>query len=105
VLGNYSRFLRPGSQRIGVTSDTTDLRMSAYLLADDKSAVTIVMNPTNQISTLSLESSGKPIAADGEAYVTSDDESLGRHVVQINSISIPAKSVVTIVTRMSGPTP
>jgi O-glycosyl hydrolase len=90
VLGNYSRFVRPGAQRIKATvSDSTSLLVSAY--KKDQAITIIAINNSKDAINITFDAKIKIV----RSYVTSDIGNL--QPVTINRIiSIPARSVVTL---------
>jgi len=104
VLGNYSRFIRPGYKRVSHTTnrseDLNKLLGSAYLSPDGKRVVSVYVNMTSSQLAVRLNVDGQTTAKDINVYRTSSSENLKR----VNSsfslgkgIAVPAKSVVTIV--------
>ncbi len=122
ALGNYSRFIRPGAVRLGVQAsdssgniiadgctDPYGLMCSAYRNADD-TRVAVVINYSEQpkpFTLLSDDNNGKTTGSTERKwtmYRTSalNDEHIspvGEGVQPGKSITIPARSVVTIVER------
>ncbi len=104
VLGNYSRFIRPGYKRIELTTnkaeDLNKLLGSAFMSADGKRVVMVYVNMQNSQNSVRINVEGQTEAKDINVYRTSETESL-KHVNSAFSlgklIAIPAKSVVTIV--------
>lgn len=102
-LGNFSRFIRPGYQRIGVElnnqkEQSPEFLVSAYQSADKREVVLVLVN--SKINDLKVDFSG-----DGSSYtskslfITSQNKSLEFVEMGIsrNAIVIPARSIVTIV--------
>ena len=104
VLGNYSRFIRPGYKRISHTTNRTEdlnkLLGSAYLSPDGKRIVSVYVNISSTQWAVRLNVDGQTTAKDINVYRTSSSENL-KHINSTytlgKSISIPAKSVVTVV--------
>ena len=100
VLGNYSRFIRPGMKRIGVeSSEDTNLEFSGYKSDDEKQLVFIVQNYKSlasdfQVSIDSLEDYSF------KAYLTSTGEEDNLKLVSSgntgDSLTIPGNSVMTV---------
>lgn len=101
VLGNYSRFIRPGSHRISATladsSLAKDLMVSAYL--QGKELVTVVVNDHADPVTLSLHYKHlQPGRL--RSYTTADGKELEpAAVADDKQITIPARAVVTLTGR------
>ena len=75
VMGNYSKFVRPGFQRVAVTSDTTAL-ISAYRNPAAQDFVIVAANPTAWPVTQTFDLTGCPAVAALDRWVTSDTLSL-----------------------------
>jgi hypothetical protein len=102
TTANYSFFVRPGMKRIDVkpvgqkVSDVeaaTSLMVSSF--TDGKEVVSVIINYTEQDAPLELRLDE---CRKGKVYVTSIDKNLeytGEH--NLNTLSIPARSVVTVV--------
>jgi O-glycosyl hydrolase len=91
ALGNYSRFIRPGAQRIKTTgSDNNALLVSAY--KNTNHTITIVtVNSSKDLMNITLDGKIEKL----RSYITSDAGNLEPIAVN-NIITIPARSVVTI---------
>ena len=104
VLGNYSRFIRPGYKRISHTTNKTEdlntLLGSAYISPDGKRIVTVYVNMSSSQQSVRLNVNGQSAAKEINVYRTSSSENL-KHINSSYTlgklIPIPAKSVVTIV--------
>ncbi len=114
ALGNYSRFIRPGAERIDISaSDSEDsiipdsatdpygLMLSAYRNADG-SVIVVAINYSNIDEEVSIKAKGRNnIPACRKIYITSDNNdsnlSLTEELATDSGINIPARSIVTIV--------
>lgn len=105
ALGNYSRFIRPGYERIAVDINihkqpNSDVLVSAFRSEDKREVVLVVVNSGDNEINVSLTEAGiaKPISS---IYITSEDKSLAHEKIQSEGTryTIPAKSVVTMVTN------
>ncbi len=104
VLGNYSRFIRPGYKRIELTTnkdeDLNKLLGSAFMSEDGKRVVMVYVNMQSSQNSVRIKVDGQSAAKDINVYRTSESESL-KHINSTFSlgrlIAIPAKSVVTVV--------
>ena len=102
IMGNYSRFVRPGYVRIGATAaPATGVTVSAYFGAKDNRVAIVAANtntsPTSQAFTLTNAASGKVTP-----WVTDATNSLVAGSVIIPAAnaftySLPAQSVTTLV--------
>jgi O-glycosyl hydrolase len=95
ALGNYSRFVRPGMQRIKVDYDQArnkGLLLSSY--ADTKSGeiVVVAVNYSEQPEVLSIDG----VAPGSDVYTTSEAENLEKSTSPSSAIKIGRRSVVTI---------
>ena len=105
TTANYSFFVRPGMKRIDVKpvgqklSDVeaaTSMMVSSF--TDGKEVVSVIINYMEQDAPLELRLDE---CRKGKVYVTSIDKNLeytGEH--NLNTLSIPARSVVTVVTDL-----
>ena len=103
VLGNYSRFIRPGYKRIDMTTPQPEslnkLMGSAYLSADGKQLVLVYVN-MGAATGVNINVDGQTQAKSIRLYRTSETENLknitGEYTLG-NRIMIPKKSVSTFV--------
>jgi O-glycosyl hydrolase len=104
ALGNFSRFIRPGAQRITVTSEEVNvnnprgLMISSYMNTDGQ-LVVVAINYSNAESTLRLDLLGKNMS-NVKGYVTgpAQDDNLKPMVMNdLNKLFLPARSIVTLV--------
>ncbi len=106
AFGNYSRFIRPGSVRIGVTSEDINLSnvngimASSYLNEEQHKVITVIINYSNSDTMIKLQPDGGSISS-WQPYITgpASDEKLKPlpAISAPDSITIPKKSVVTLV--------
>ena len=103
VLGNFSRFIRPGYQRVDHATDQSEslnkLIGSAYLSPDGKRLVIVYVN-MGSATGVKINVNGQSSAKDIHLYRTSATENLKNIVGTYalgNRIMIPAKSVNTFV--------
>jgi hypothetical protein len=109
VLGNFSRFVRPGMQRIemqGANHDVDGLMASAFKDNRNRRVVTIYINMGDrprEISLAFVTSSGQRRPGSITPYVTSDrlgDELKPHSQIAADApIPIPARSVVTLISE------
>ena len=101
ALGNYSRFIKAGSKRVGVSitnGKEKQIYISAYL--DNSNLVTVAVNTSEQDIDLDLEVKGsKPNVV--QTYVTSAAYNLSpyKQYKSNQGIRVPAKSITTIVSK------
>jgi len=100
VLGNYSRFVRPGAVRLDVSNDTdpNGVMLSAYRNVDG-SVVVVAINYSNESRAFSLkfDKSLKVEKKKMKAYRTSDVEGENLKPVKVGK-TLPPRSVTTIKT-------
>ncbi len=105
ALGNFSRFIRPGSVRISAAikdledpiKSATSLMISAYKNATDRQLVIVIINITNQKTQIELQSiSG--ISGNYKMYTTSSSKNLQLSTGASSlPIELESRSVSTLV--------
>jgi hypothetical protein len=103
TLGNYSRFIRPGSKRIDClgAADKYSLMASAYKDETNDKLIVVIINVTDEAKDFSFSIDGVDSNFTFTSYITSDI--LGNDLREditfnyLEGITIPAKSVVTLV--------
>lgn len=105
ALGNFSRFIRPGSKRIEVTGNNFDihnpkaLMVSAYVNEQSKQAITVIINSSFTDSSFAIDTKGGEVET-WQPYITSDkteDELKPLSPITAGEIIIPKQSIVTLV--------
>ena len=100
VLGNYSRFIRPGYKRVDVegADEMNALLGSSWISPDSKTLVTVLVNMSRSTRKIDLSLSDKSIES-AKAYVTDKDHDLELDATLQDpaNMEIPARSVVTVV--------
>ncbi|MDJ1472338.1 glycoside hydrolase [Cytophagaceae bacterium DM2B3-1] len=109
ALGNFSRFIRPGSQRVTVTSDNRDVNnvngvmISSYVSADEKQLITVLVNNSNSDANILPQTEGGSVQK-WKPYLTGSgtDETLKplATITAGQAITIPKKSIVTLIGDM-----
>jgi len=106
TLGNYSRFIRPGSQRVSVTgqninvNNVNQLMISSYLDAGNEKVITVLVNNGNSDSSIGIETKGGKVMS-WQPYLTGPNE--GEDLKPLaaidgaDNIIVPKKSIVTLV--------
>jgi glucuronoarabinoxylan endo-1,4-beta-xylanase len=108
TIGNFSRFLRPGFQRVDVTAHGVDgVHVSAFIEGNTDRIVIVAINELASRTTLSLELKGVA-ARTFQCYRTSADEDLARsadvrHQTAIMTIVLPGMSVTSLVGTPAAP--
>lgn len=72
VLGNYSRFIRPGFVRLDTQGGNDVLQVSAYRSADNNRWVIVIINLADQPVDVQLEALNGQLPPRAERYETSD---------------------------------
>ena len=113
VLGNYSRFIRPGYRRISISSTNANLNdndnlnallPSAWISPDQKEIVVVLVNMKRSMQRVSLSLPQSPTAS-VKAYITDKDRNLqlSAAVQSTENIGVPERAVVTVVVSLSSP--
>ncbi|MBX6360590.1 MAG: hypothetical protein IRZ03_10985 [Acidobacterium ailaaui] len=106
ALGNYSRFIRPGMERIDVSisgyidplSAAPSLMVSAYKDEKDKELVIVLVNISSEVKTLELDNNNSFNIKNNlfNTYTTSAVDNLKRSYAKPDSIVVQPKSIVTL---------
>ena len=103
VLGNYSRFIRPGYKRVAVdgADEMNDLMGSSWLSPDENTLVTVLVNMNHTTRNISLSLADKSIESI-KTYVTNkiNNLRLTPALSDASNMEIPARSVVTVVATL-----
>lgn len=102
-LGNYSRFIRPGMQRVDVeylqreSKKTRAYNVMVSAFKDDKIVVVVAVNYSNEVKPLNINLANGENKSQVTTYVTSDDKNLEKVVMDFNKIGLSPRSVTTII--------
>ncbi|WP_240635599.1 glycoside hydrolase [Hymenobacter rigui] len=104
VLGNYSRFVRPGAVRLTAAvegASTTGPLISAYRSPNGRQLITVVVNPAASAADLRLEVAGKSVGR-CQTYVTSATTDLapGAALAAGSTLHLEPQSVTTVVSSL-----
>ncbi len=93
---HYSAFISPGWQRVDVTDDSPDIRMSSYINPYENELTVIIIN-TNASNAIELDLSfpGFSITS-GQVYRTTSSQNCANIGSFSNPITVPARSVTTL---------
>ncbi|HZP51281.1 cellulose binding domain-containing protein [Actinocrinis sp.] len=104
AMANFSRFIRPGANRIGSTSSDGNIQLSAYRNADG-SIIVVALNSNSADTpvTYSLQNTGFT-AGTATPYLTNSASSTAAQApISVGggafSVTVPARSLVTYVIR------
>jgi len=103
-LGNFSRFIRPGMQRVAAVVQGMDnpvtvagsIMASAYKDNNSKQLVVVVVNFSASATTLQLSGVSGLAGNRLNTYLTDASNSLKRSWVAADNIVIPARAIVTL---------
>lgn len=101
ALGNYSRFVTPGMQRISAVSNSAlteeeqfkDLMVSAYYDTTNNKSVVVLINYSEEEKNIDLKSTNLNLDS---AYETSETNSLGYRAINKNQVKLAPKSITTL---------
>jgi O-glycosyl hydrolase len=98
AMGNYSRFIRPGSRRIEVSvGNDPALLVSAYKNEKGDGVVLVIINTSGNAKPLDLTGNALVTGKKIETYTTDHTHSLAKSTKLKDDISIPPRSIVTLV--------
>jgi O-glycosyl hydrolase len=102
VMGQYSKFVRPGAVRVGATSGASDAKVAAFLAGAQE--IVVATNTGTRDLSLQFELGNGPCTSRVDAVRTSETEGM-QTLPSITldrsrfSTTLPAKSVTTFVGR------
>jgi O-glycosyl hydrolase len=94
VLGQWSRFVRPGFVRVEATASDERIRVSGFLSGDGKRLVCVLINPGEKA--IAAEVNGFQVKA-MTVYVTDGQRDLEKAEMERGNLVLAAKSVTTLV--------
>lgn len=100
-LGQFSKFVRPGSVRVeaNLESKIPDIHASAYQRPDGRLTL-VVINSGDQASMLNIERTDQPTTQKWALWRTSEKEDLARLAeLEGSRVRLPARSITTLVAR------
>jgi len=105
VLGQYSRFIRPGYRRIAIdgANEMNALLGSAWLSPDGRQLVCVFVNMSRSMRRIDL-SSAEGTLAGARQYVTDSSNDLQRlkGTVDLSAVELSPRSVTTLVVDING---
>lgn len=96
VLGQWSKFVRPGFTRVEAQTSDRRLKTTAFLSEDGSRLVAVMINPTEEAIPVALQPKGFE-ATRGAIYTTDAERDLAEVASDGRGIEVPAKSVTTVV--------
>jgi hypothetical protein len=110
TVGNYSRFVRPGSYRMDVTNNNPGTSISAYRGTNSGNFAIVAINPIPTVVTQIFNLTNFPTVASVTPWITSSNLSLAsQSAVSVTNNSftyqLPASSVVTFAGQQHSNTP
>ena len=97
ALGNYSRFIRPGMQRIEVGTSSPEIYVSGFKYPNKNITVLVFVNTTAERKSITLNNNGLPAGKTLTTYTTDMSTNLKKEMVMANQLIIPAESIVTVI--------
>ena len=107
ALGHYSRFIRPGMQRINVSRNdkltdvqiAQDVMVTAY--ANEKQIVLVAINYTSEARTIKPEISNFKVKDSFDEYLTTAEKDVNMKYTKLKNfksgVELPARSIKTLV--------
>ncbi len=95
VLGQWSRFVRPGDVRVAAESGSGDIRVTAFSSADARQLKIIMINSGDATVDVDLEASKKQPSR-MKVFVTDAEHDLAVVEVGGDTLMLPAMSVTTV---------
>jgi len=101
AVGNFSRFIRPGSYRIAADCDDPEVLVSAYVNPHSQELITVLINPAPNPKKVKLQDVAGGNLKEMAAYVTSSTEELApRKVYSPSEVQLEALSITTLVSEI-----
>lgn len=107
VFKQFSAFVHAGWERVGITSDSLNLNLEAYISPERDALSIIIINAGTGDMTLTISDLGGFDASSGTLYRTSESQNcqnIGSYTPG-SSMTIPGRSVTTIALSGTGGTP
>src|SRR5699024_3017621 len=97
VMGNFSKFVRPGYRRIESHTDDNEINTLSYVGINEEGKeeiITILINNSNEEKQLKMDIENSTILT---AYVTDEENDLSKYEYAADNILVPSRSIVTLV--------
>ena len=99
VLGNYSRFIRPGMIRVESSVNDNDLLVSGFKDATSGKLVLVIVNLVTTDKPLALKKTNNMISQSQQliTYTTNESRNLEKRIIKASDLVVPARSVMTVI--------
>lgn len=99
VLGNYSRFIRPGMIRVESSANDADLLISSFKDATSGKLVLVIVNLVATDKPITLNKTNSIISGSQQltTYTTNDLKNLEKKITKASDLVAPARSVMTVI--------
>lgn len=112
TLGHFSRFIRPGFQRVDVKNNlypshlesSSNLMVSAYLSPNQSELVLVLVNYGAKSEKFALEGpENEMLVKDGKmtAYLSTNSQNMNPVIFDQSEIIMPGKSILTVVSNLN----
>lgn len=102
ILGNYSKFVRPGAVRVGASEELPQFRIVSFVSADRRQLICVATNFGDESKPFQVEIDGAEIAGPARVFVTDETRSL-EEIPSAGESVAPARSVSTHVFDLTKP--
>jgi glucosylceramidase len=99
AIGHYARFARPGSERIGATSDDPALRVQAFVDASDRRLSVVAINNGTVSRRVELTLSGATVAGLVEAIDTAESDGDDAYWTPLDTVQQDGSTRVQFIAR------
>lgn len=96
VLGQYSRFVRPGYVRVAAEAEGKDVRVSAFISPEERRLVCVIINLSREEAEVNVAVKGEGWTVRG-VYVTDKDRDMGAMETQGTGVRLTGRSVSTVI--------
>jgi len=99
VLGNYSRFIRPGMIRVDASVNDADLLVSGFKDPTSGKLVLVIVNLIATDKPIAINKTNSTISPSQQliTYTTNDLQNLGKKIIKASDLIAPARSVMTVI--------
>ena len=99
VLGNYSRFIRPGMIRVESSVNDNDLLVSGFKDATTGKLVLVIVNLVTIDKPVALKKTNNMVSQSQQliTYTTNESKNLEKKIIKASELVVPARSVMTVI--------